>query len=167
VGRDSSVGKATRCGLDGPGIESRWGGDFPHLSTRALGPNQPPVQRGPSISWGVKQTVRGVDHPLPSRIEVKERVELYIYCCLWAFKASSGASCTFLDVFEKLRKVTISLVVSVRPHVTTRSPLGGFSWSLIFVLFQNVSRTFKFFLSLTRITGTLHEDRYTFLIISR
>jgi hypothetical protein len=38
VGRNSSVGIATRYGLDGPGIESRgWGGgDIPHL---ALGPN--------------------------------------------------------------------------------------------------------------------------------
>ena len=26
VGRDSPVGIATQCGLDGPGIESRWGG---------------------------------------------------------------------------------------------------------------------------------------------
>ena len=26
VGRDSSVGIATRYGMDGPGIESRWGG---------------------------------------------------------------------------------------------------------------------------------------------
>ena len=31
-GRDSSVGIATRYGLDGPGIESRWGRDFPHPS---------------------------------------------------------------------------------------------------------------------------------------
>jgi hypothetical protein len=28
VGRDSSVGKAIRYGLDGPGIESRWGKMF-------------------------------------------------------------------------------------------------------------------------------------------
>ena len=28
VGRDSSVGMATRYGLDGPGIESRWGEVF-------------------------------------------------------------------------------------------------------------------------------------------
>ena len=28
VGRDSSVGIATRYGLDGPGIESRWGARF-------------------------------------------------------------------------------------------------------------------------------------------
>jgi hypothetical protein len=36
VGRDSSVGIATRYGLDGPGIESRWGRGFTHLSRPAL-----------------------------------------------------------------------------------------------------------------------------------
>jgi hypothetical protein len=35
---------ATRYGLDGPGIESRWGRDFQHLSRPALGPTQPPIQ---------------------------------------------------------------------------------------------------------------------------
>ena len=43
-GRDSSVSIATRYGLDGSGIESRWGGDFPHPSRPALGPTQPPIQ---------------------------------------------------------------------------------------------------------------------------
>jgi hypothetical protein len=44
--RDSVVGTATRYGLDGPGIETRWGGgrDFPHPSRPALGANQPPIQ---------------------------------------------------------------------------------------------------------------------------
>ena len=32
------VGIATGYGLDGPGIESRWERDFPHLSRPALGP---------------------------------------------------------------------------------------------------------------------------------
>jgi hypothetical protein len=38
VGRDSSVGIATLYGLDGPGIETRWGRDFTQPSTLALGP---------------------------------------------------------------------------------------------------------------------------------
>jgi len=42
--RDSSVGIGSRYGLDGPGIESRWGRDFLHLSRPALGPTQPPIQ---------------------------------------------------------------------------------------------------------------------------
>jgi hypothetical protein len=45
VARDSSVGIATRYGLDGPGIESLWGSDIPHPSRPALGPTQHPLQR--------------------------------------------------------------------------------------------------------------------------
>jgi len=48
----SSVGIATGYWLDGPGIESRWGRDFPHLSRPARGPNQPPVQWVLGLSWG-------------------------------------------------------------------------------------------------------------------
>ena len=52
VGHDSAVGIATRYGLDGPGIESRWGRDFPRSSRPALGPTQPPVQWVPGLSRG-------------------------------------------------------------------------------------------------------------------
>jgi hypothetical protein len=45
VGRYSSVGIATRYGLDGLGIEFRWRRDFPHPSRPVLGPTQPPIQR--------------------------------------------------------------------------------------------------------------------------
>ena len=38
VGRDNAVGIATLYGLDGPGIETRWGRDFPHAFIPALGP---------------------------------------------------------------------------------------------------------------------------------
>jgi len=75
-GRDSSVGKATRHGLDGPGIESRRGARF-----------SAPVQTGPRIHpasytmgtesfSGVKRPGRGVDRPPLSSAEVEGRVEL-------------------------------------------------------------------------------------------
>ena len=76
--RDSSVGIATRYGLDGPGIESRWGRDFPHRSRPALGPTQPPVQWVPGLFPGVKLPGRGADHPPPSKCRGHERVGLYL-----------------------------------------------------------------------------------------
>jgi len=43
VGRDSSVGIATRYGLDSPGIESRWGARF--SETVQTGPVAHPASR--------------------------------------------------------------------------------------------------------------------------
>ena len=51
-GSGSVVGTATAYGLDSPGIESRWGGDFPHLSRPALRHTQPPAQWVPGLSLG-------------------------------------------------------------------------------------------------------------------
>ena len=51
-GPGSVVGIATAYGLDGPGIESWWGQDFPHLSIPALKPTQPPVQWVPALYLG-------------------------------------------------------------------------------------------------------------------
>jgi hypothetical protein len=51
-GPGSVVGIATAYGLDGPGIESRWGRDFPHLSRPALRFTQPTVQWVPGLYRG-------------------------------------------------------------------------------------------------------------------
>ena len=63
MGQDSPVGIATCYGLDGPGIESRWGRVFPHPSRPALEPTQPPVQWVSGLFRGVKRLGRGVDYP--------------------------------------------------------------------------------------------------------
>jgi hypothetical protein len=54
VGRDSSVGIATRYGLDGPAIESRWGARFSAPVQTGLGPTQPPMQWVPGFFPGGK-----------------------------------------------------------------------------------------------------------------
>jgi hypothetical protein len=79
-GRDNSVGIATRYGLDGPVIDTRWGRDFPHPSIQT-GPGAHPASytMGTGSFLGVKQPGRGVDHPPPSNSGVREGVELYLY----------------------------------------------------------------------------------------
>jgi hypothetical protein len=47
-----SVGIATAYELDDPGIEYRWGRDFPHLSRPALKATLPPVRWVPGLSQG-------------------------------------------------------------------------------------------------------------------
>ena len=77
-GRDRSVGVATRYGLDDPGIESRWGRDFPY-------PSRPVSYTvGTGSLPGVKRPGHGVDYPPPSSAEVEGRVELYICSPSWS-----------------------------------------------------------------------------------
>ena len=90
VGWGRSEGIATRYGLDGPGIESRWGTRFSaHLLDRAW--DSPSfLYIGYRISFlSVKRPECGVNHPPPSSVEVKGRVELYLY-------SPSGPSRPFL-----------------------------------------------------------------------
>jgi hypothetical protein len=75
---DSSVCIATRYEMDVPGIESRWGWDFPYLSRTALGPIQPPIQWVPSLSRG-KAAGAWRWPPIPYSAEVKEGVGTYLY----------------------------------------------------------------------------------------
>jgi len=45
-----------------------------------------------------------------------------------------------LGAFAELRKAIISLIMSVRPHGTTRLPLDGFSRNLILDDFSTICR---------------------------
>jgi hypothetical protein len=86
----------TRYGLDGPGIENRWGARF--FAPAYTGPGTQPASytSGNRVYFsGVKHEGRDADHPLPSSAKAKERVQLYLYS-LWAFMASYGGKFTTL-----------------------------------------------------------------------
>ena len=78
-GRDSSVGIATRYGLDGPRIESRWEGRFSAPVQTVSGALPASYAVGTGSFPGVKWPGRGIDHPPPSRAEFEGRVGLYLY----------------------------------------------------------------------------------------
>ena len=99
VGRDNSVGIATRYGLDCPGIETRWRRDFPHRSRPALGAHPASYTMGNGSFPEVKRPGGGVDLPPihPSSAEVKERVEIYLYSTSapsWPFIGWTLLQCT-------------------------------------------------------------------------
>jgi hypothetical protein len=85
-------------------------------------------------------------------------------------KVSSGA-------FAKVRKATISFVMSVclsvclsiRPSARNNSvPTGRTLIKFdIYAFFETLSRKFKFHYNPTGITGTLHNDVFTFMTIYR
>jgi hypothetical protein len=76
TGRNSSVGIASRYGLEGPGIDSRWEARFSAHVQTGCGPLSL-LYNGHQVSFpGVKWSGRGVDQPPPASAEVKEIVEL-------------------------------------------------------------------------------------------
>jgi len=104
-GRDNSGGTATGHGLDGPGIESRWGEIF---RTRPDGPWGPLslLYNGYRLSLlGGKAAGVWRCHPLPSSAEVKEIVEVYPY-------SPSGPSWPVLGWALSLRFCVVVLHVS-------------------------------------------------------
>ena len=110
VGLYSSVGIATRYGLDSPGIEFRSGRDFPQRFRPAIGSNQPPVQWVPNLSRGVMRPEHGVVYPPQSSADVKERVELYIY-------SHSGLSWPILE--QTLHLVYVYFYIFTAPNDQT------------------------------------------------
>jgi len=89
-------------------------------------------------------------------------------CCIWKCDIQFSGACA------ELRKAIISFVMSVCPSVylTVRLEQFAYQWKdfheivYLNIYVENLSREFKFHYYLTRIVGTLHEDQYTFLIIS-
>jgi hypothetical protein len=89
MGWDSSVGIATRYGLDG-------GGDVDHTrSDRPWGPSSLPNKGYRVSSPGVRRPGRGVNHPSQSSDEVEERVELHIYITYGSLRPVLGRTYTF------------------------------------------------------------------------
>ena len=94
----------TGYGLDGQGIESRWGARFSALVQTGPGAHQASCRmNGYQVIPG-----RGIDHPRPSSVEVKERVELYIYSRAKK-KKMPNAACKFIP-WEARSRIFVSSV---------------------------------------------------------
>jgi hypothetical protein len=79
LGRDGSVGTATRYGLDGPGIEPRWEAWFSAPVRTSRGVHPACYTMGTGSFLRVQRPGHGLDHLPPSSAKVKERVEIYLY----------------------------------------------------------------------------------------
>ena len=107
-GVGSVVGIATGYGLDGAGIEPRWGRqDFPRLSRPALGPTQPPVQCVPGLFRDKDRSRRDADHSPPSNAVVKKE---YSYTCT---RPMDRTACTEPQC---LHKGALYLYFTLRQH---------------------------------------------------
>ena len=75
---DIEVNVVTCYRLDGPGIESQWGRDFPCLSRPAPKPTQPPVQRLPGLLREVKSPGHGANQQSTSSVEITNGLALHL-----------------------------------------------------------------------------------------
>jgi len=80
---------------------------------------------------------------------------------------------SFVDEIAKLRKATISFImsvcVSVRPSAWNNSASTGgilMKFDIWIFFFQKLSRKYRFYENKTRIRGTVREDQYTYFITS-
>ena len=120
-GPGSSVGIATGYGLDGLGIESRWGRDFPHLSKPALGAPPNLLYNGYRIFLGSKERPgRDADPSSPSSAVGNERVELYLYSPYGPYGLYRTSvpvqGCTLLLLYM-FRTVFPSIIKSIRLYI--------------------------------------------------
>ena len=131
---DSVVGVATGYGLDGAGIDSRWGRDFPHLSRPALGPTQPLVRWVPGLSRGVKSGLGVMLIPHPLLVSWSSKSRAIPLLLLWAARpVQSLSACTRVHFnFFTLSACTRHFVISRTLLLNRRS--DGDSSVLMFSL---------------------------------
>jgi hypothetical protein len=77
---------------------------------------------------GVKRPRRGVDHPLPSSAEVKERVEVYLYSPFGASWPVAGWPLPS----PVLLMVTLKAAIIKPAHNNGCGPLSKKSWTSLF-----------------------------------
>ena len=86
---------------------------------------------------------QSIQNLLCFRLLVSENMKIKIWKSN-VLRVVHGTKTRFLGAFAKLRKATISFVMSVRTfvrqHGTIRLPLGGFSLNLIFEDFSKICR---------------------------
>jgi len=111
-GSDNAVGIATGYGLDGPGIESQWGRDFPP-SRPALEPTQPPVQWVLGLSRGKERPGRDADPnpflvPWPRKSRVIPLIPLWSVRPVQSLSACTKVHFTFIFTFYDCMLLNIS-----------------------------------------------------------
>jgi hypothetical protein len=98
-------------------------------------------------------------------MQLHVNISTFVACSLWDPILQISIA---VVIFRRVRKIAKSFVMSVRLSALHNSASTG--WILmkfdIWVFFEILSRKLNFHKNRISITGTLHEDRYTFLIIS-
>jgi len=81
MGWDNIVSRVTWYGLDSPGSNPSWGARFSAPFQTGLGSHPASYTMGTRSLLEVKRPGHGIDHPPPSRAEVKERA-IHIFLLL-------------------------------------------------------------------------------------
>jgi len=133
-GQGSVVSIATGYGLDGPGIESQWGQNFPQLSRPAMAPTWPPVQ-GYSVFPGSKEWLRHDADPSPLLMPWSRKTRAIPPLPLWAvWPVQSLSVCTrvhFTLLFSHIHicqkpKLEITYRIYIRIILLEHTPI--FFW---------------------------------------
>jgi hypothetical protein len=114
VGQESSVGKPTRYGLDGPGIESQWKTKFSAPVQTDPGAHPASYTMGTKSFPRAKRSRRGVDHPPPSSAEVKERLQLLTITTYGTSKVLRWVVVASLSLFVRYEYVLCNITCKSR-----------------------------------------------------